>query len=695
MKHFELLLLPLLIFAMPSLVFAQTTYTTTGNTTSISTQVWSPVGTPGISDNIIIAHSCTLDVNIAVALLTINSGKTLTIPANRSLSGNITINGTLSNGASNTVLTTDGNITCDGSSAHLRLGSGTASINNIGVGKTFTLKNGATFTTTMGTPLNALSGMSWSVDNSAALTTIVYNTSSNTTLPTSLPDNQEYGNLKFSTATSTSSSKTISLTADIQILGDLTFTALNTTTTWSYTYNCAGFKIITIGAAKSVSVTQVAAHALNITGTGGDLFSGFSSYNFSPPSNGNCTVNYASPSGTQNVAGGIYQNLTVSGGGTKSLSANATVNGTLTLTNGTLTTGSNKIIVTNNQPGAVVIASTSGNITGQIERTIEAGNTGIYKFTNTNTYIVPAASQPSTTISITSYPSTYPPFAPVGTAINRYYVIAPTPSDFSAAEVRLEYLDSENTNSISELSLVEFRRDASLGAWINMGGIPDGANNFVTLGGSINTWSDWAIGNGNNPLPIQLSSFTGTFVNNAVRLNWSTASEVSNYGFHVQRRVVGSTEWNEISGSFIAGHGTTNTPQHYSFTDNAVVSGSLQYRLKQVDLDGSIHFTEPIQVEVLTGVKEVAPIEFALMQNYPNPFNPSTEIQFSVEGTSRAVLRLYNMLGQQVGLLFDDVAEAGTYYRVKVDGSSLASGMYMYQLESGSKHQLRKMILIK
>ncbi len=89
------------------------------------------------------------------------------------------------------------------------------------------------------------------------------------------------------------------------------------------------------------------------------------------------------------------------------------------------------------------------------------------------------------------------------------------------------------------------------------------------------------------------------------------------------------------------------------------------------------------------------PEGFALYQNYPNPFNPSTEIKFSVEVTGRATLELYTMLGQKVATLFDGTAEAGQYHMIRVGASGLASGMYLYKLESGPRTDLKKMLLLK
>ncbi len=203
---------------------------------------------------------------------------------------------------------------------------------------------------------------------------------------------------------------------------------------------------------------------------------------------------------------------------------------------------------------------------------------------------------------------------------------------------------------------------------------------------------------GNIPLPVQLSSFTATVLNQSrVRLNWTTISEVNNYGFFVERKRSGDSSFTEIPNSFVPGHGTTNEPHDYTFTDQSPNAPTLQYRLRQVDLDGTIHYTEPIQVSGITSVegREVAPLEFTLKQNYPNPFNPSTEIKFSVERTDRATLDLYNITGQKVATLFDDVVEAGQYYRVRVDGSNLASGVYFYRLMGNGKVEQKKLMLLR
>ncbi len=202
------------------------------------------------------------------------------------------------------------------------------------------------------------------------------------------------------------------------------------------------------------------------------------------------------------------------------------------------------------------------------------------------------------------------------------------------------------------------------------------------------------------PLPVQLASFGARINPNGagVRLDWRTISELNNYGFYVQRKLDGEENFVELANSFVSGNGTTSQPHDYVYVDASIQrAGLYHYRLRQVDLDGSSNFTEPVTVTVssVTGVNEEAPRVFALFQNYPNPFNPSTEIKFSVENSGRATLEIYNLLGQKVATLFDDIADAGRYYRVRVNAAGFASGMYIYKLQSGSRVDVRKMLLMK
>jgi hypothetical protein len=218
----------------------------------------------------------------------------------------------------------------------------------------------------------------------------------------------------------------------------------------------------------------------------------------------------------------------------------------------------------------------------------------------------------------------------------------------------------------------------------------DNSNTSVNVTGTNLT----STGIGNAPLPIQLATFAQTAASQkAVTLSWSTLSETNNYGFEVQRSAAKTSGFATISGSFTKGNGTSAAKHTYAYTDAAPSSAQPYYRLRQIDLDNSEHFSDALQVTG-AGFGTVIPTEFAMRQNYPNPFNPTTVIEFDLPKDSHVSLEMYNILGQRVMTILDEVRLAGSQ-RVQVDASRLATGVYLYRLVAGDKVFMKKMTLIK
>jgi Secretion system C-terminal sorting domain len=186
-------------------------------------------------------------------------------------------------------------------------------------------------------------------------------------------------------------------------------------------------------------------------------------------------------------------------------------------------------------------------------------------------------------------------------------------------------------------------------------------------------------------IPVELTSFIATDKNGQVVLNWTTATELNNQMFEIERR---SSETQYITIGYVDGYGTTTEPQEYSFVDNSSLTGTFFYRLKQIDFGGRYEYSDEIEIDV-TG-----PLSFTLEQNYPNPFNPSTSIKYAIPEGGFVALDVYNLLGEKVASLVNGVQEAGRY-EVNFDASNLASGIYVYSLKSGSLNLVKKMILMK
>lgn len=188
-------------------------------------------------------------------------------------------------------------------------------------------------------------------------------------------------------------------------------------------------------------------------------------------------------------------------------------------------------------------------------------------------------------------------------------------------------------------------------------------------------------------VPVELSSFTATSLENSVELQWITSSETNNSGFEIQRKVLGeNSEWTKIG--FVKGSGTSTETNAYSFVDKNPFKGINLYRLKQIDYDGSYKIFNSVAVNFSV------PVKFALEQNYPNPFNPTTSIQYSIGSRQFVSIKVFNVLGNEVATLVNENKEAGSY-KVEFNASDLPSGIYYYKLSAGNYSDVKKMMLIK
>jgi len=197
----------------------------------------------------------------------------------------------------------------------------------------------------------------------------------------------------------------------------------------------------------------------------------------------------------------------------------------------------------------------------------------------------------------------------------------------------------------------------------------------------------------NPPLPVELINYScATTAQHGVMLRWNTATEINNYGFEIEQRIIETppnTESNWMSVGFVKGAGTSNSPHEYSFVVQKLIGGRYAYRLKQVDNGGKFKYSQEVEVEILF------PKILSLSQNYPNPFNPTTTIEFTVPQDGHALLTIYNSLGQQVAKAFDGETSAGYLHKVIFDASRLSSGLYYSRLQYGSTYLTKKIVLLK
>jgi hypothetical protein len=198
---------------------------------------------------------------------------------------------------------------------------------------------------------------------------------------------------------------------------------------------------------------------------------------------------------------------------------------------------------------------------------------------------------------------------------------------------------------------------------------------------------------GINVVPVELYSFTAVVSNSNVQLAWSTATELNNYGFEIERST-NKSDWRKIA--FKEGKGTTTETQQYYYLDDIsdMTTSKFYYRLKQIDFNGNSEYSAVVETEIM-------PLHFSLEQNYPNPFNPSTKISWQSPVSGWQTLKVYDVLGNEVTTLLNEYKETGSY-EIEFDATGLTSGVYFYRLQiypdkNGANGfvESKKMILMK
>lgn len=188
------------------------------------------------------------------------------------------------------------------------------------------------------------------------------------------------------------------------------------------------------------------------------------------------------------------------------------------------------------------------------------------------------------------------------------------------------------------------------------------------------------------PIPVELASFEATRTSNDIRLRWTTATETNNAGFDVQHQY---RDGSFQSLEFIEGAGTTSDAETYQYT----VSGNLRpgahtFRLKQVDQDGSTHFSKTEEVIVSPQG------DFELSSPSPNPFQHSTTMQLTVQESQSVTAHVYNVLGQRVQTVWNERLSANQPVPLRIEGERLPSGLYFIQVRGETFETTQKVTLV-
>jgi photosystem II stability/assembly factor-like uncharacterized protein len=229
---------------------------------------------------------------------------------------------------------------------------------------------------------------------------------------------------------------------------------------------------------------------------------------------------------------------------------------------------------------------------------------------------------------------------------------------------------------------------------------------FDSLYSGFNTWSSnnpiSATNNGYVFLASRSNDLDGIIRSTDDGLHWEQVLSINN----TAPTVFNNDDGVVITGSVVFSLSDTNkiylsTDYGYSWSSMVQPTGfSISITDVKQDIMNKFFFATSAaglyEVDIITNIEEepVSIYNYSLFQNYPNPFNPITHIRYSIPQSSRVILKVYDVLGNQVAKLVDKYQNAGEY-DVIFSADELASGIYFYRLMAGSYNNTKKMIFLK
>ncbi len=182
-------------------------------------------------------------------------------------------------------------------------------------------------------------------------------------------------------------------------------------------------------------------------------------------------------------------------------------------------------------------------------------------------------------------------------------------------------------------------------------------------------------------LPVTFMNFNGTVKDNTVLLSWATSNELNNKGYDVERSINGK-DFSAIG--FVEGNGSTTNVNNYTYNDiGKLPAGSLYYRLKQIDLDGTYEYSSIIKVDIDN--------EFSF-NVYPNPVaNNNSWAQFQLSETAQVSMQLVSSEGKILQSVNKGLLSSGTY-SIPLSLNNAVKGTYFVKLNVGDKTYTQKVI---
>lgn len=188
-------------------------------------------------------------------------------------------------------------------------------------------------------------------------------------------------------------------------------------------------------------------------------------------------------------------------------------------------------------------------------------------------------------------------------------------------------------------------------------------------------------------LPVELTQFEARPNGKRVMLTWQTLSETGNDRFVVEHSAPEAETFTALGA--VDGQGTTTEATDYRFETGALPAGTHTFRLKQVDLDGSSHRSDPITARIQMQA------DLSLEAPSPNPVRDQVTLSFGIREAQPVRLTLYDLLGRKVSTLYDGTPTPGKTQTIKRSVRDLPSGRYFVRLETGARPIVQTFTVIR
>jgi len=384
----------------------------------------------------------------------------------------------------------------------------------------------------------------------------------------------------------------------------------------------------------------------------------------------------------------IYDNITIADGSTYTTSGNVRVKGSLVLADGYIQTDASNLLVlldgATSTPGSDA-SFVDGPLqrTGSTNFTFPIGDNGIYA-------PIGIQLESSTTSTYTA----------------EYFATAPNSRDNKnvdlaslsgveywdlhkdagvGAYVTLYFLDPVRSGVIDPSKLVLAHWNSSTSTWENMGMNGYGTN--YVRSGLMTSFSPVTTGGDEGALPVELTNFTAYAEEEAVVLEWATASETNNDYFSVERSIDGTT-FTAIEE--IEGNGTTSSASNYTTFDMNPISGVSYYRLKQTDFDGTISYSDIVPVEVESTAKNID------ARIYPNSIKAEEPINILITSNASnneiVEITITDNNGKLVHSESTLILPGSNNYSLNLQSNS-ELGVFYVQVHAGKKVTTEKLII--